>query len=705
MSDREKSPASVNEADDNNEAEQEITNPGNNLYVANLAHRVTETELNDLFAKFGRLEKCEVITDPISRESRGFAFVTFEDVRDANDAVQELNGKDIQGRRIRVEHARRKRGHTKTPGRYLGPRLASVKYGLVIVTPEITTIAVITMIVDTAVIMDAAMTMIVVVTTIAVLGVDSSIHIGTPVSCTSAQLVSMRYFTGQLGLDTLSWYYSMPEITRFYLSVIFLTTALSTFGFLNPKTLYLDFDLVLERFQIWRLVTCFMYLGGFSFNFLMQLMILVNYSSRLEEAPFQGGGGATADYAFMLFFGAVIMWGAAFFLDFPFLGPALIFMIVYVWSRRNATTPVAIWGFQFEGLYLPWALIAFTVLIGGNPIMDICGVVAGHLYYFLLELMPNPQFPKVEILDLRDDFIKFELFETDASVANALRRVMIAEVPTLAIDLVTIEINTSVMTDEFLAHRLGMIPLFFDGGLEAFRQRFVYSQDCDCEEHCPNCSVEFQLDVRAEQGMLSVTSDALKSVDPYIRPVNFSSEEEFNNTQDTGVIIAKLGPGQHIRLSAIAKLGIGKEHAKWSPVAVATFMYEPKITLNQAILSTYTPEQKAELYKSCPTEVYETDENYEQFTIANHMRCMYCDECVKVANSYKDNPEDDAAVTVQMQEDKFIFSVETTGQLKPEEVVICALDMIREKLSYLKHQCLELSQEDQSHAIPVTPFG
>lgn len=98
---------------------------------------------------------------------------------------------------------------------------------------------------------------------------------------------------------------------------------------------------------------------------------------------------------------------------------------------------------------------------------------ARHLFE---QLMPNPQFPKVEILDLRDDFIKFELFETDASVANALRRVMIAEVPTLAIDLVTIEINTSVMTDEFLAHRLGMIPLFFDGGLEAFRQRFVYSQ-------------------------------------------------------------------------------------------------------------------------------------------------------------------------------------------------------------------------------------
>lgn len=226
--------------------------------------------------------------------------------------------------------------------------------------------------------------------------------------------------------------------------------------------------------------------------------------------------------------------------------------------------------------------------------------------------MPHPRFPKIEIQELRDDFIRFELSETDASVANAIRRVMIAEVPTLAIDLVSIEINTSVMTDEFLAHRLGMIPLNFDGGLENFSQRFVYSQDCDCDENCPNCSVEFSLDVTADSGVLSVTSEALKSSDPYIRPVNFSSEEELNNTQDSGVIIAKLGPGQRLRLSAIAKLGIGKEHAKWSPVAVATYMYDPIITLNQAVLSTYTPEQKAEIYKCCPTEVFETDENYEQ---------------------------------------------------------------------------------------------
>lgn len=99
-------------------------------------------------------------------------------------------------------------------------------------------------------------------------------------------------------------------------------------------------------------------------------------------------------------------------MELPFLGSSLIFMIVYVWSRRYATSPVAIWGktltvlwcrqkplcshhcccstgFRFEGLYLPWALIGFSVLVGNNPIMDILGVVAGHIYYFLLDVLPN----------------------------------------------------------------------------------------------------------------------------------------------------------------------------------------------------------------------------------------------------------------------------------------------------------------------------
>lgn len=74
-------------------------------------------------------------------------------------------------------------------------------------------------------------------------------------------------------------------------------------------------------------------------------------------------------------------------------------------------------------------------------------------------LMANARQPSIEILELKDDSITFVLSKTDASVANALRRIMNAEVPSMAIDLVEIEENSSVLNDEFIAHRLGLIPL------------------------------------------------------------------------------------------------------------------------------------------------------------------------------------------------------------------------------------------------------
>jgi len=71
--------------------------------------------------------------------------------------------------------------------------------------------------------------------------------------------------------------------------------------------------------------------------------------------------------------------------------------------------------------------------------------------------MPNNRTPKIKITESKQDKIAFELSETDVSMANALRRIMIAEVPTICIDLVTFEENSSCLPDEFVAHRLGNI--------------------------------------------------------------------------------------------------------------------------------------------------------------------------------------------------------------------------------------------------------
>ena len=121
------------------------------------------------------------------------------------------------------------------------------------------------------------------------------------------------------------------------------------------------------------------------------MLYRVQYSTRLENDPYRTGGGPKADYAFMLIFGGFILCCIGLFMNFAFLGPSMVFMIVYCWSRREPEAPVSIWGFKMQGLYLPWALMALQVLMGGSPVMDLVGVVAGHVYYFLVEVLPIQQ--------------------------------------------------------------------------------------------------------------------------------------------------------------------------------------------------------------------------------------------------------------------------------------------------------------------------
>ena len=95
---------------------------------------------------------------------------------------------------------------------------------------------------------------------------------------------------------------------------------------------------------------------------------------------------------------------------------------------------------------------------------------------------------RIKILKHSKYEIQFELFETELAVANALRRIMISEVPTLTIDLVEIKENTSALHDEFIAHRLGLVPLVSDEV-----DKYVISEECACDRMCPRCSVNFRM--------------------------------------------------------------------------------------------------------------------------------------------------------------------------------------------------------------------
>ncbi|XP_030538088.1 serine/arginine-rich splicing factor SR45a-like [Rhodamnia argentea] len=99
---------------------EHVSNPGNNLYVTGLSTRVTTSDLEKYFSKEGKVLECQLVTDPRTKDSRGFGFVTMETNKDAERCIKYLNQSVFEGRLITVEKAKRKRGRTPTPGRYLG---------------------------------------------------------------------------------------------------------------------------------------------------------------------------------------------------------------------------------------------------------------------------------------------------------------------------------------------------------------------------------------------------------------------------------------------------------------------------------------------------------------------------------------------------------------------------------------------------------
>ncbi|XP_031485308.2 serine/arginine-rich splicing factor SR45a isoform X1 [Nymphaea colorata] len=106
----------------------EAENPGNNLYVTGLSTRVTKKELERHFAsEGGMVEDCHLVVDPRTRESRGFAFVTMSTVEEADRCIKYLDRSVLGGRVITVEKAKRSRGRTPTPGRYLGVKTVRVR--------------------------------------------------------------------------------------------------------------------------------------------------------------------------------------------------------------------------------------------------------------------------------------------------------------------------------------------------------------------------------------------------------------------------------------------------------------------------------------------------------------------------------------------------------------------------------------------------
>ena len=159
----------------------------------------------------------------------------------------------------------------------------------------------------------------------------------------------------------------------------------------------------------------------------------------------------------------------------------------------------------------------------------------------------------LEVISKDNQKIAVKIKGVALQYSNALRRVCLNGVPVFAIDTVDIIENSSVLPDEGLAHRLGLIPLKTD------LSRFNEPSKCECQSEtgCSNCKVMLVLDSGESDTTRTVLSNELSSEDDFIKPI---SEK---------IPVVQLAPGQRIKVECYARLGRGTEHAKWNSANVS----------------------------------------------------------------------------------------------------------------------------------------
>ena len=229
---------------------------------------------------------------------------------------------------------------------------------------------------------------------------------------------------------------------------------------------------------------------------------------------------------------------------------------------------------------------------------------------------------------------------------NVIRRIMMGEVPTMAIEDIEFRKNSSVLYDEIVAHRLGMIPLKTD------LKTYNLMEECKCNgEGCAKCTLKLTLKVTAKSDQV-ITADELKSKDPKVVPV-------YENMP-----IVKLLKGQQLEFEATARLGKGKEHMKWSPGHVF-YKYKPVVEIIKQ------PENAEEFAKICPQNVFEAKKGRLSVNKERLLDCTLCGACLDMEPGVIKLDESDA---------DFVFYIEPWGQLTVKQIVAEAFDIFDKKL-------------------------
>ena len=278
--------------------------------------------------------------------------------------------------------------------------------------------------------------------------------------------------------------------------------------------------------------------------------------------------------------------------------------------------------------------------------------------------------------------IEFDLVGVDAAIANAFRRILIAEIPMMAIERVFMANNTSVIQDEVLAHRLGLIPIY------APPEEFTWPTSATSTAPTEEDTLVFNLRVACTPNPAAAADEknpevAYRHAHVYARDIVWEPQghqaEKFKDAPIKAlypdILIAKLRPGQAIDCQMHAVLGVGQDHAKFSPVATATYSLLPTIQLTQPIRGA-----DATKFQACfPIGVIGlrgAGANREA-VVLNARKDTVSRECLR-HDEFKNK------VKLGRVRDHFIFRIESTGCLAPDELFVRSIDVLRQKALTIK---------------------
>ncbi|EOR01461.1 hypothetical protein E3P92_00458 [Wallemia ichthyophaga] len=289
----------------------------------------------------------------------------------------------------------------------------------------------------------------------------------------------------------------------------------------------------------------------------------------------------------------------------------------------------------------------------------------------------------IDINSVTNEDCEFDLIGVDPSIANALRRVMIAEVPAIAVENVFVFNNTSVMHDEVMAHRLGLVPILFDANrLEHFEKgdnpndqnTIVFTLQVECKRKSNVAPGETNPDKLYENHKVyarhfSWVPQGAQESDPI-----FTQNPPRVAYPD--ILITKLRPGQALDLELHCVKGVGQDHAKFSPAATATYRLLPTVKLHKPIKS-----EHAELFRSCfadgVVDVREDENGNKQPYYVNPRKDTVSREVLRHA-------EFDGIVELGRIRDHFIFNVETTGSVQPVDMLPRSCAVMKNKIAAIR---------------------